>query len=157
VKTCDILNRYVLLLVFAVFQSPNSIRHLLTYVDASLGARLHRVTSSLFPTHEHRTCNMWFVFVTLPQAFPLPSAPTPPTADCAHPPPPPHFISRSTHQLHAAGHCVLRERAVGAMQQPLDQREGVAGHLHTRPLLWLVVQGHPLPPRRHLLGCQRRL
>ncbi len=34
---------YVLLLVFAVFQSPNSIRHLLTYVDPSLGARLHTV------------------------------------------------------------------------------------------------------------------
>jgi phosphatidylserine synthase 2 len=34
---------YVLLLVFAVFQSPNSIRHLLTYVDPSLGARLHHV------------------------------------------------------------------------------------------------------------------
>ena len=34
---------YVLLLVFAVFQSPNSIRHLLTYVDPSLGARSHTV------------------------------------------------------------------------------------------------------------------
>lgn len=43
------------------------------------------------------TCG--FVFVTLPQAFLLPSAPTPPTADCAHPPPPPHFISRSTHHI----------------------------------------------------------